>query len=818
MKHCFLIALLIALCLPALCQQAAHKGEYSVYGYIYDSQTGESLIAATVYNPQSLKGATSNEFGHYSITLPRGQQKIVFSYVGYASYEVSLRLEADTMLVVKLQPDAELAEVVVTDNRPEVGVKSTRMGASTVPLDIVRNMPTLLSEPDVLKTIQALPGVQPGLAGTSGIHVRGGDPDQNLFLLDGMPLYNTSHVFGFLSVFQSEAIKNVDFYKSSFPARFGGRLSSIVDVRTKDGDMNKYYGSLSIGLLTSHMSLEGPIVKGKTSFILSARRSYFDLLARPFLSEIDGLNMNLSDINAKINHRFSDKCRLYLSYYKGQDKMGFSTKDKEENWSDKEKVYERWGNQLATIRLNTVISPKLFNNTTVAFTGYNSTLYNKYDCWFNEYTLINLATGETGITKSSSMTESKYQSDIKDYSVLSDFDYHISSNHSGKFGVAFHQHVFNPDVQSSRNKQSNAYVSLDSTFKVAPEKVTSQELNMYAEDDFPILPSLQANIGLHFSMYFVDGENYVSLQPRVSLNWKLSDTWQLKGAYCTMQQNVHMLSSSEMTLPSDLWVPITKRIKPMTCTHYSVGGYYTGIKQWELSMETYYKHSRNLLDYKEGTSAVGSSTNWQDKVDMGTGESYGIEWMAQKKEGKLTGWVNYTLSKSDRKFSKGSINDGHTFPYKYDRRHNLNITACYQLSDKIDFNAEWQYMSGAHTTIASGLDLYLYGYGSNDAAHPAPGVMAKTFRYGSRNGYALPSVHQLNVGINFHKQKPRGERIWNFSIINVYGHKNPDYVMLEEREVDKVEGDEKTFETRYFVKKLTFLPFIPSFSYTFKFK
>lgn len=436
--------------------------DYVVYGHVYDAQTGESLIAANVYNPNTLRGTTTNEFGYYSLKMSKDNASICVSYVGYETFSMKLPLAADTMIVVRLVPNRTLKEIVVTDNRPEVGVNSTRMGASTVPLDIIRNMPMMLSEPDVLKTIQALPGVQSGMIGSSGIHVRGGDPDQNLFLLDGMPLYNVSHAFGLVSVFQPEAIKNVDFYKCSFPARFGGRLSSIVDVRTKDGDMKNYYGSFSIGLLTSHINLEGPIVKDRTSFIISARRSYFDWITYPIAkATMDGesLGMSIYDANIKINHKFSDRQRLYLFFYSGRDNIHYKWDGEWYNGGDKEKVKHRWGNTLATIRLNSVVSPRIFHNLTLAYTGYASNLYN----YLNEWNKIKDDNGQV-INTQEETTESEFKSGINDISLSSDFDFSITPVSHAKFGASVIYHNFHPDVQTSKYKEEGFGEPIDSSF------------------------------------------------------------------------------------------------------------------------------------------------------------------------------------------------------------------------------------------------------------------------------------------------------------------------------------------------------------------
>lgn len=795
---------------------ATAKRRPVIFGHIYDAQSGESLIAANIYDPTLRVGTTTNEFGYYSLNLPQGRHSVRFSYTGYKPHDLDFHLNKDTLINIYLEPNEMLQEIIVEGDLPEVGVASTRMGASDIPLAQIKNTPAFLGEADVLKTIQGLPGVQHGLSGTSGLHVRGGDPDQNLFLLDGMPLYNVDHALGFFSVFQPEAIKKVNFYKGSFPARFGGRLSSIVDVRTNDGDMQRYHGSFSIGLLSSHIHFEGPIVKDRTSFIISARRSYLDLALKPFLDSGDEGGYTLYDINAKLNHRFNDRFRLYLSFYKGQDKVFYNGSSSYTSWytvngetkevelgGSRDKLRQTWGNTLFTVRLNSVINSRLFNNTTIAYTGYHSNI----DIKMSEWQYPNGDKSE----KLDTHTDSRYRSNIEDFSVGTDFDLHFSPRHKAKFGGQFFLHRFRPDVQSVRFRDQDGATVSDSTTRIAPNSINAQELNLYVEDDFPITSSLQANAGIHASLFHVQGHSYWSAQPRISLNWRVADDWRIKSAFTMMQQHIHLLASSDLSLPTDLWVPVTKRVRPKRSEQYSVGGYFTGWDGWELSAETYYKHNRNLLDYIDGMSSIGSSLGWEDKVDMGRGKSYGLELMAQRTKGRLTGWANYTIARATRHYPSGSINQGRSFPYKYDRRHVANITTNYQLTPRIDLHAEWKYMSGARTTVPVGYMITIEP--DNDFFSPYKSNafdLKQKIRYESRNNYRVPASHQLNLGINFHRATKHGERIWNISVTNAYNHKNPDLVLVDD--IDQPDGS-----TRVRIRQVTILPIIPSFSYTYKF-
>ena len=492
----------------------------------------------------------------------------------------------------------------------------------------IKNTPSILGEADVMKAIQLMPGVQAGVDGSAGLYIRGGSPDQNLILLDGTPVYNVDHMFGFFSVFTPEAIKKVTLFKSSFPARFGGRLSSVIDVRTNDGDMKKYHGTLSIGLLTSKINLEGPIVKDKTSFNISARRSYADLIAKPFMPDDEKYSYYFYDINAKINHKFSDRSRLYLSAYNGKDHFA-ADYDSNTDYKDGSKM--NWGNTIISARWNYIFNNRLFSNTTVS---YNNYLFDINAYTSNQYALGN---DETFTNRYSS----DYRSGINDWNYQIDFDYNPSPVHHVKFGAGYIYHRFRPEVMTSKiSDRTDDQTYRDTTYhNMNNSRIYAHEVSAYAEDNLKISSRLRLNLGLHFSLFHVQKQSYFSLQPRISARYQLTDDITLKASYTKMSQYVHLLSSMPIAMPTDLWVPVTKEIKPMQSHQYSLGGYYTGIKGWEFSVEGYYKDMRNVLEYKDGVSFFGSSTGWENKVEMGKGRSVGIELMAQKTLGKTTGWL-----------------------------------------------------------------------------------------------------------------------------------------------------------------------------------
>ena len=793
----------------------------TISGYITNAESSEILIGANVYDRISGAGTASNEFGFFSITLPAGEAELHFSYIGYTPKTQNLSLSKNSRLAIKLQSNIQLDEVIIIGKEhKESGIQATQMSAIEVPLDILKSTPVLFGEADIMKTIQMLPGVQAGTQGSAGVYVRGGGPDENLILLDGIPIYNVDHLLGFFSVFTPEAVKKVTLFKGSFPARFGGRLSSVIDVRTNDGDMYNYHGMSSIGLLSSKLQIEGPIWKGRTSFNVSARRSYLDLLVNSLLRDGDKVSTYFYDLNAKINHKFNDKSRLFISFYNGKDKFGSEFNDNYDYYRSNNKNYLNWGNTLIAGRWNYIFSPKLFSNTTIALTNYH----------FG--TDANMRTAIISDQKTENAINSKYQSGIKDWAYHIDFDYYPAPKHHIKFGTGYLYHDFKPEVENLRVRNTEGAIVSDTTYKnQSNSHIYANEISVYAEDDIKVLPRLDINMGLHFSLFNVKNTNYTSLQPRLSARYQLNNDVAIKASYTKMNQYVHLLSNFNITLPSDLWVPTTNRIKPMRAHQYSLGGYYTGVKGLEFSVEAYYKNMRNVLEYKDGATFLGSSYNWEEKVEMGRGRSYGIELMAQKTTGNTTGWLAYTVAKSERKFGKSGINWGKWFPYKYDRRHHINLVINHKLSEKIDISASWEFYTGGTMTVGeeqtfillpgNGPKRYYYvftgGYGSSitgEYGSPVsfyePGQNVTSY-IKHRNNYRLPVSHCLNIGINFRKKKKHGERIWTIGIYNVYNAMNPNFTYRAEA------YDEKTYEFKPVLRKLTLFPIIPSVTYTYKF-
>jgi outer membrane cobalamin receptor len=767
--------------------------QYTISGTITDEDTQEVLIGSNIYDIQNLDGTTSNNYGFYSLTLPSDTVEIRYSFVGYQPGSASFYLHKDTVINMSLRAFALLEEVVITSEHEESIQEMSQMSSITIPISRMEQLPAFLGEVDVMKSLQLLPGVQSGSEGSSGLYVRGGGPDQNLILLDGVPVYNASHLFGFFSVFNSDAINNVTMIKGGFPARYGGRLSSVIDVQAKEGNMHEFHGEGSIGLISSKLTLEGPIKSDKTSFIVSARRTYADVLFSPIYkatSEYDEtLGYFFYDVNAKINHKLSDKDRIYLSAYLGKDKAYSSYKDDFDPEYTSGTSYEdefglRWGNVTTAFRWNRILTKKLFSNTQLTYSRYKFDLFSEsLQKRFVEDELV-----ETDFYKE------RYFSRIQDFTGKIDFDYLPMPNHFMRFGANATSHVFEPGA-ASYVAQSEAS-AIDSTFGASA--INAWEFSGYIEDDFKIGSLLKINAGLHASAFQVRDEFYTSLQPRISVRYMIGKSLAAKASYAEMTQYIHLLTNSGIGLPTDLWVPATDLIRPQKSRQIALGVVRNFTQKYELSVEGYYKAMDNLIEYKEGASFLNITDSYEDKVESGTGNSYGFEFFLQKKLGSLTGWLGYTLSWSNRTFQ--NINQGKPFPYKYDRRHDISLALVKSFNKKVSFSAAWVFGTGSAVTLPIG------SYPAYDEEYIwSPGIKI----YGNRNGYRMRDYHRLDVSVSFKKEKKWGERTWTFGLYNAYSRKNPFYLDIEYR------GEYGVREARFVQYSL--FPILPSVRYSFKF-
>ncbi|MBR3493778.1 MAG: TonB-dependent receptor [Bacteroidales bacterium] len=786
-------------CMPTFAQKR------TISGYVMDAASKETLIGATIFDKNSGKGCATNSYGFYTLTLNQGQVDLQVSYVGYTQQSRALDLKENLSLNFMLETNTTLDEVVVEGTRATVSARNPQMSVVELPVQQIKSIPTLFGEADVLKAIQLLPGVQNGSEGSAGMYVRGGGPDENLLLLDGVPVYNVNHMLGFFSVFNPDALKNVTLYKGSFPAHFGGRLSSVVDIRMKEGDMQKYHGNASIGLISSKFNFEGPIVKDKLSFNLSYRRTYGDLLIKPALwiaswstPEISKLSVGyyFYDFNAKLNWKISDKDRLYLSFYTGDDAIYFGVKNKDfvsdsTQYTHRIKLNWKWGNKVAALRWNHVVSQKLFMDASVNYTQYRHNLG------------MNLTEEDTYLptnTVSKNAFDMVYKSGINDLTAKVDFDYTPLPNHEIRFGGNYTYHIFRPEVQSIQMSESQQ--SLVDTVTGSPN-VYAHETALYAEDNMTFGDIFRMNLGVHYSTFTVEGKTYQSVQPRVSTSLMLASNLSLKAGYAYMTQYVHLLSNSSLSLPTDLWVPVTAKIVPMNAHQWSVGAFYELPRLFDISVEGYYKTMDNLLEYKDGASFFGSSERWDEKVCMGKGWAYGVELLVQRSFGKTTGWIGYTWAHSKRQFDREGqiINNGKVFPAKYDRRHDISVTVQHKFSDSFDLSGTWVFSSGNCGTLGT----QVYEGLPNDWGE------FQHINALERNNFRMGNYHRLDLGANMHFPLNPGLLTLNFSVYNVYNHNNPflvytDYVY-----------DESTQQAEKKLMQVSIFPIIPSFSLSYKF-
>ena len=788
--------------------------KYTISGYVSDKSSGESIVGANIYCEALAIGVTSNTYGFYSLTLPADNYEISFTFIGYKAQKKSILLSLSKSLDIEFEPSSySISEIVV--NADKNIVETTQSSIIQVPIEQIKKIPAFLGEVDVLKAIQLLPGVQSS-EGSSGFYVRGGGPDQNLILLDGVTVYNASHIGGLFSVFNADAIKTVRLTKGGFPARFGGRLSSVLQIDMKEGNLKKFKGNATIGLISSKLAIEGPIIKDKSSFIIAGRRTYADLIAKPFMPPSTDLTLYFYDLNAKINHKISQTDRIYLSAYIGDDAFGVNYDPSQQvNGDDQRDSGDGvlnfglgYGNITSTFRWNHLFNDKLFSNTTLTFSRYS----------FNtDFGLSSIQFLDNGFQ--SSNINFGYLAGIEDLGTRIDFDYTPNPNHDIKFGSSYTYHNFFPgqttlniSVQSpdtANNLLLDTILNFSANTKV-------HEMFFYFEDNMKITNRLQANIGLHVGYYSLanntsqtsiklfdkisDNSNY-SFQPRVSARYLLSENWSLKASYAKMQQNIHLLSNSSVGFPSDLWVPAIDSVPSQSSEQWAInlttqinGG------QYEVSFEGYYKKMNDLIAYKQGYSNLNSTEAWQNAVETGgEGESYGAEFFLQKKKGKTTGWIGYTLSWTNRKFE--NINFGEWYPYKYDRRHDFSLVISHKFNDKWDVGATWVYGTGNAVTFPQAVYLGL----PSNLSWTDQLYVESVESYGSRNSTRLPAYHRLDFAVNKHIKKKNFSSTWTFGAYNIYNRKNPWFAYLDYQNNERV------------AKQVSLFPLIPSISYRIQF-
>ncbi|OUJ67412.1 hypothetical protein BXP70_28805 [Hymenobacter crusticola] len=756
---------------PCPCQAQQRRITFS--GYVRDARTGEKLLGASVYGAGGSFGTTTNAAGFYSLTLPEQDSvQLNASYLGYQRARVTLSARQPQEQSFALMTANQLREVQVQGSAEAPLERRVTMSTLRIPVAQLRKLPALLGEPDVLRSFQLMPGVQSGREGSGALYVRGGSPDQNLTLLDDVPLYYVSHLGGFLSVFDAHAISDIQLIKGGFPARYGGRLSSVLDVRLKEGNQHKLSGNAGIGVLATHVSLEGPLRPGKTTFVLSVRRGNLDLFSRVasrLSSEGNSVvGYSFYDASLKVSHQLSAKDQLFAAAYLGGDRL-FVTQEPQTITNAQGALRTqgatnlRYGNALASLRWNRQFSAQLFGNTTLAYTRFHYENEQRYQAQ------------DTSPGGRSEKSQAAFTSGVQEVQLKTDFEYSPSTVHQFRFGGTLIHHAFTPGVNSFTTRSN--VTALDTAF--GSQRVGAQEFALYAEDELHLGARLAGNVGVRAVAYRVGGHVFTSRQPRVLGTYQLGDHTAVKASWATMQQYLHLLSNNGAGLPTDLWVPATKRVAPQRAQQGAIGIAHT-LAHWglEVSVEAFYKRLRELIEFREGATFYNSSQDWQQKVVTGGhGRVQGLEVLVQRKTGRLTGWVGYTLARNERQFT--GLNQGQWYPYKFDRRHDASVVLLYTLRPGITLAATWVYGTGNALTLAQATYSVIeqsYGYDlpSNLAADRYFYREAEV--YGAKNSYRLRAYHRLDIGATFSKSVEHGERTWRVGAYNAYSRHNPYYI------------------------------------------
>lgn len=773
---------ILAFLITSFGKSQAQPTRFSLSGFVYEAGSRETLPGVNIYFPEQRTGTSSNNYGFYSITLPAGNYHVVYSSVGYNPQAFEIQLNKHVTLNAFLDPSIELSGVEIVGESVPAITETPLMSTIDLPVKQIQRIPALLGEKDVLKIIQLMPGVQKGTEGTSGFYVRGGGADQNLIVLDDATVYNAFHLFGFFSLFNGDALKSVQLTKGGFPARFGGRLSSVLEMTMKDGNQERFSGEAGLGIISSRLMLEGPIIKNKASFIISGRRTYLDVLARPFMPKNEKFGYYFYDLNAKVNYAINNKNRLYLSAYAGRDRFFVRLND----FYSTNDAGMYWENATATLRWNNLINNRLFANTSLIYSQYRLNIYmkEKYNNnWF----------------------ELSYASGIRDLSLKYDLHYSPHPNHNIKAGLISTFHHFTPSAVVIRDDYLQEY-------KKDVKAIDVLESGLYIEDEIRLGSKILANAGMRLSHFIDKDASYTNPEPRVSLSYLLPKEVAIKASFATMYQYIHLLSNTGIGLPTDLWVPSTKNVPPQKSRQVAFG-FAKDLKDQnlEISIEGYYKKSDNNLGYREGASFLliddptgANEVNWESNVTSGQAWSYGAEFLIQRKTGRLTGWVGYTLSWAELQFD--DVNFGKKYYARYDRRHDISAVAVYEISERLVFSGTWVYGTGNAITLPIG-EYWSYPHSMEQYEGVNPGFWwGNVNDYGGINNFRMAPYHRLDLGIQFIQQHENWQGVWELSAYNAYNRKNPFFYYIGYTGVDE-----------RVLMQVSIFPIIPSLSYSIKF-
>lgn len=805
LKNLLFAVLIFSFILPTFGQE-----KFSVSGTVTDASNGETIVGANVIVKELNQGVPTNVYGFYSLTLPKGTYVISYSFIGYQTTEKNVVLDKNTTINIEMQSGVIEGPTVVIEGEKSKNTESTEMGRAKLEVESIKKLPALLGEVDILKTIQYLPGIQSAGEGNSGFYVRGGGPDQNLILLDNATIYNASHLFGFFSVFNADAVKNVEVIKGGMPASYGGRVSSVLDITLKEGNKKEYVFEGGIGLISSRFTAQGPIKKGVSSFIVSGRRTYIDVLARPLIegnANFAGSGYYFFDLNAKFNHRFSDKDQIFASGYFGRDIFSFNSSQIGFG------VEIPWGNSMASVRWNHLFNDQLFMNTNVTYSQYNFAFNGSQDDF--KFSL---------------------KSGIEDWSGKVQLSWYPNLKHEIKGGVDYVYHTFSPSQASAQSE--------DVVFDLGENMLTySHETAVYIQDEITVTDVLKINAGLRYSSFahvgpftrFLEDPNqsdfsqtqpketivynrgelvkfYGGFEPRLSARYTLNERSSLKAGFSQNYQYVHLASLTPTSLPGDVWLPSSDVVNPQFGRQYSIGYFRNFLNdKWETSVELYYKDMDNLVEYEEGASPENTLNNNADnQLVFGSGYSYGAEFFIKKSVGDLNGWVGYTWSKTMRLFE--DLNNGNEYPSRFDRRHDLSLVLSYKLSDKWEFGGVFVYGTGSSITLP--VSRYFYEGQVVDV-------------YGDRNGFRMAPYHRVDFAATLTPKNSKenidpetGEKIsttrrfkssWVFSVYNLYNRQNP-YFIYFGNDGNLSEGN---LEIKAF--QVSLFPILPSVTWNFRF-
>lgn len=781
---------------------------HTLQAYVRNADDGEALVGALIIDSLSGKNTVTNLYGYFTMTLPAGPVKLICSYVGFQDKRTTLVLSQDQKLEIKLEAAPyNIQEIVVVpklNGVPLPGISHKKIDGKDI-----QNLPVLLGEPDLIRLLPFMPGVTTGADGVEGLHIRGGSPEQNLVLIDDVPVYNIYHAAGVFSVFNTSAIRSAELIRGAFPARYGGRLSSVLNVRTKEGNDQKMKGEASIGVVAGRFSLEGPIVKNKCAFFISGRQSFLNWYIKPLTSIFkanQGVNGNIDyrfhDLNAKVHYKFSIKDVVYLSFYKGgdlyqdegkrRDTLVFLGNNNEElpYLADQYNTEGlRWGNSVGALRWNHVFDNRLFANTVLTFS--------KLDVALNYLNLDSVVNLRSEKTEYRSIALGSFRSNIEDIGAKTDFELTTIKGNTARFGLGLTRRFFKPGILSYDN-----VISPIDPEQLRNDPIASLENSFYWEKEWRLKSGGYLNMGVHAAGLHVRNRQYWSLQPRFSLSLPLNEFASLRASGGKMTQFLHLLSSAGLGLPSDLWVPATDKIKPQQAWHTGIGADLFFGDLFDLSFDAYYKYMNNLISFTEGAFFLNS---WEDNVTDGQGRAYGLEVMIRKQNKRFSGWMSYGLAWSDRQFDK--INFGRPFPFKYDRRHDLKLVAAYKVNDWMSLSADWVFSTG----FAFSLPLQRYNIDLTDIIFPP--VIPEVLDYGSKNQYRMPFNHRLDLGMNMTFSGKKLKHKLQLGVYNAYNRNNPLYYGVRTRFVN----ENYALKAKKQFVQVWLLPATPSLSYTLAF-